>query len=102
MAYGKALEFLVKDYAISRHPDKEHEISAMPLSRCIQAYVDGAKVQLLAERCAWLRNDETHYVRMHEDLDLSDLKKLLEGVIRSIEIDLLTDTAAEIPPKNHA
>ncbi len=102
MAYGKALEFLVKDYAISRHPDNAQEISAMLLGKCIQKYVDGAKIQILAERCAWLRNDEAHYIRKHEELDLADLKKLLEGVIRAIEIDLLTDAAAEIQPMNRA
>ena len=40
MAYRKALEFLVKDYAIFLHPDDKEAIIKAPLSQCINNYID--------------------------------------------------------------
>ncbi len=63
VGYRKALEFLIKDYCITRHPDKAEEIKGAWLATCIKNYVDDANTKLCAERAAWLGNDETHYVR---------------------------------------
>jgi hypothetical protein len=100
MAYGKALEFLLKDFAISQHPENEKEISAMLLGMCIQTHVDDIRIKTAASRCAWLRNDQTHYLVKHEDKDLQDMKKLLEAVIHWVGIALVTADAELIQPKN--
>ncbi|GAA5521505.1 hypothetical protein LQ318_07120 [Aliifodinibius salicampi] len=85
--YRKALEFLVKDFAVNENPDDEENIRKTYLSTCINNYIDDANIKSCAERAAWLGNDETHYTRKWEDKDLQDLKiliELTEGWIRNV------------------
>lgn len=89
--YRKALEFLIKDYCISRHPDKAQEIKGAWLATCINNYVDDANTKRCAERAVWLGNDETHYVRRWEDKDISDLKTLIRLTMAWIQNNLLTE-----------
>lgn len=89
MGIGKSLEFLVKDFAVKLHPDKEEEIKGKLLGRCIQEYIDDTKVKIVAEKATWLRNDETHYVRKWEDKDVQDLKNLIRVTVNFIESYLL-------------
>lgn len=90
VGYRKALEFLIKDYAISTHPDQKDLIERAHLSPCIRDYVDNPKVQLCAEKAAWIGNDETHYLRKWEDHDISDLKTLIRLTVIWIESEMLT------------
>lgn len=91
VGYRKALEFLIKDYCISRQPDKVEEIKRIPLAACIKTYVDDANTRLCAERAIWLGNDETHYVRIWEDKDIKDLKTLIRLTVAWIENRQLTE-----------
>ena len=79
MGYRKALEFLIKDYAIKLHPDDEETIKSTPLAKCIDSYIDNSRIKSLAKASAWLGNDETHYVRKHDDYDLESLKAFLKA-----------------------
>ena len=85
MGFGKAFEFLVKDYAIKRNPDDEGKIKKMFLGNCVKKYIDDERARSMAERAAWLRNDESHYVRTFEDKDIEDLKLLLRLVVNDVE-----------------
>lgn len=91
MGYRKALEFLVKDYATYKWPDKSDDIKSQSLTRVINNYLDTPKIKQCAERAAWLGNDESHYVRKHDSHDLKDLKNLLEltksWVLHEIQTD---------------
>ncbi|MCM1298199.1 MAG: hypothetical protein NC203_00535 [Firmicutes bacterium] len=49
MGYRKALEFLIKDYAIHFYPNKKEEIESSALMNCIKNYIDNTKIQTLAE-----------------------------------------------------
>jgi hypothetical protein len=86
----KALEFLIKDFAVSQHPDKADAIRGTPLASCIKNYISDANVLACAERAAWLGNDETHYVRKWETKDVADLKRLVRLTMNWIENTLLT------------
>ncbi len=86
----KALEYLVKDYAISQNTEKEAEIKAAFLGVCINNYVSDTNVKECSKRAAWLGNDETHYVRKWEDKDIKDLKLLIKLTVNWIENALLT------------
>lgn len=88
--YRKALEFLIKDYCISKHKDKERNIKEMFLQKCINTYIDDPRIKGCAERAAWLGNDETHYIRRWGNKDLSDLKTLIRLTINWIENESLT------------
>ena len=52
---------------------------------CIKEYVDNDNIKKVAERAAWLGNDETHYVRKWEEKDVQDLKGLIRLTIWWIE-----------------
>lgn len=86
----KALEFLIKDFAIFQNPDDEEEIKSIFLGTCIKNYIDDPKIESSAKRATWLGNDETHYVRKWEDKDINDLKILIKLTVNWIESFLLT------------
>lgn len=88
IGYRKALEFLVKDYAISQHPDKKAEIESSFLGKCIDNYIDNSKIKTLAKASTWIGNDETHYIRKHESYNLQDLKRFLTATVAYIESEL--------------
>lgn len=91
VGYRKALEYLIKDYAIHKNPDNEEDIKASFLGNCIANHVDDANVQACARRAAWLGNDETHYVRKWEEKDINDLKTLIQLTEAWILNNLLTE-----------
>ena len=99
MGYRKALEFLIKDYAIYRHPDDVEGVKSKPLSQCISDYIDSSKIRELAKASAWLGNDETHYERKHPEYDLQNLKAFINALIHFIESELLVDSAHELLSK---
>ena len=76
VGYRKALEFLIKDYAIQ---DKDEQtvkkIKKKLLMQCIDDHVDDAMVKAVAKRAVWLWNDETHYVRKWEEKRCSSFEK---------------------------
>lgn len=86
----KALEFLVKDFAVNQHPGKEVEIRKLFIGQCIEEYIQDANVKACAKRAAWLGNDETHYTRKWEDKDINDLKLLTKLTVNWIENVVLT------------
>jgi len=88
--YRKALEFLIKDYAISRQPEKAEDIKHKLLGTVINEYVADTRIKSTAKRAAWLGNDETHYYKKWANQDLGDLKTLIEPTIRWIESEEMT------------
>ena len=80
----KALEFLAKDFAISKRPADEDEIKRRFLGDVIKEYIDDTRVKSLAERAVWLGNDETHYVRKWEDKDITHLHSLVRLTVNAI------------------
>lgn len=88
MGYRKALEFLVKDFAIYMHPEDQTSIKSQPLSQCIDKYMDNIKIKNLSKATTWLCNDEVHYEKRHEEYSLSELKTFLNAVVTAIELEL--------------
>jgi len=91
VGYRKALEFLIKDYCILKHPSEAEKIKSIFLGTCIKSYVDDANLKDCAELATWLGNDETHYLRRWEDKDIKDLKALLRLTMAWIQTNLLTE-----------
>ncbi len=98
MGYRKAVEFLLKDYAIYRDPDSEEEIKSKLLGRCISDHINDGRIKDVAKRAVWLGNDETHYVRRWEDKDISDLKKLIDITVHWIEMEMLSEDYLDAMP----
>jgi hypothetical protein len=95
----KALEFLIKDFAVHQHPNDAEKIKAMQLSPCINEYATDPNVKECAKRAVWLGNDETHYIRKWENRDISDLKLLVRLTTNWVDNVLLTQKyVAEMNP----
>lgn len=91
VGYRKALEFLVKDYCVTKSPSKEDDVKKRPLAQVIENYVDNENVKQCAKRAVWLGNDETHYVRTWVDKDIKDLKLLIKLTVGWIEHAIITE-----------
>ena len=96
MGYRKAAEFLIKDYAIHIVPNAADEIKELPLSACIKKYIDDTRLVTLAERVAWLGNDEAHYVRKHADYNVEDMKIFIEAFLHFTSMVLAVEKAESI------
>lgn len=88
MGYRKALEFLIKDYALSLNPNDKEDISKKPLSKCITDHLDSADLKALAIASAWIGNEETHYVRTMTNYGLEDLKTFINAAVSFIDMKL--------------
>mgnify|MGYP000017651193 CR=1 FL=1 len=91
VGYRKSLEFLLKDYSISRNPNEEEAIKSMFLGKCISSFIGDKRIKECARRAIWLGNDETHYVRLWEDKDIKDLKILIELTLNWILLEVQTE-----------
>lgn len=98
IGYRKAIEFLVKDFAIHLHPEDPDAIKRKPLARCIEEYIDNPQIKLLASRAVWIGNDETHYIRKQEDRDIEDMKKFINAMVYFVGMYLIAEDAASISP----
>jgi hypothetical protein len=89
--YRKALEFIVKDYAIKYNNETESaKIRTMPLSQVIETYLKSSKLKDIAKRATWLGNDEVHYEKKWKNENLETLKKAITISIRDIENEVET------------
>lgn len=101
VGYRKSAEFLIKDYAIRKSSDKEEEIKKMLLGQVISTYlVDFPKIQTLAKAVSWIGNDETHYIRKHDDKDIQDLKNFILATAQFIAADYDVESALEFTSSN--
>lgn len=96
--YRKALEFLVKDYLCHIHPEDTEKIQSELLGASINR-IESTRIKTLAQRSTWIGNDETHYVRKHEDLGLSEMKRFITAMLSYIESELAFEAAERIARK---
>ena len=80
IGYRKALEFLVKDYTIHENPSDKEQIESELLAQSIKR-IDNSNIQILASRAVWIGNDETHYIRKHENLDIEHMKRFIRSLL---------------------
>ncbi|WP_196957112.1 DUF4145 domain-containing protein [Hymenobacter guriensis] len=86
LGYRKALEFLVKDYLIRESPEDAETIKQTFLGQCITRLKDD-RIRAAVERAVWLGNDEAHYVRRWQDMDVSDLKRIIGLVLAHLHLE---------------
>lgn len=97
--YRKALEFLVKDFAILSFPDDAAAIADAELRTVLSRWVHNRKISSMAARAAWLGNDQTHYVRRWQDKDMEDLKALLRVVVNWVLLETETSNFMATMPR---
>ena len=104
--FRRALEFLVKDYAISIAPadntELRQKIARTLLGLCIRDYLPNGSIQEVAKRAAWLGNDETHYYRTWTKHDTSDLKALIQLTVKWIDFTMEVDHYISVMPKGRS
>lgn len=96
--YRKSLEFLVKDYLCHIHPEEENKIKTEFLGNSISR-IENIRIKTLASRCAWIGNDETHYVKKHDDRGTDDIKRFINAMLHYIESELAFEEAESIEHK---
>ena len=84
MGYRKAIEYLIKDWAIQTKPGDKEKIQASWFGKVIGDYFTGDLKGIL-ERATWLGNDQAHYIKLFQEYDISVLKELI-GLIM-VELD---------------
>ena len=99
MGLRKALEFLIKDFAISENPKNKEDIKKAFLGAVIERYISDTNVKACATRATWLGNDETHYVKKWESKDIQDLRMLVTLTVAWIQSHLLTKQYLAQMPK---
>lgn len=82
MGYRKALEYLVKHYAIERNEELKDDIAQEKLIQTIKRL--DTRLATLATAAAWLGNDQTHIVKKHPDHDLAQLKAFIAALCQFI------------------
>ena len=95
IGYRKAIEYLVKDYLCHIDPDNEETIKSEFLGNSLKR-INDPRIKTLAERSVWIGNDETHYVRKHEDLDVNDMKRFIIAMVRYVDAELAFEDAESI------
>lgn len=93
LGYRKALEFLIKDFAIYNNPDKAEEIKLTWMMKCLKDYIDNDKIKTLAEKSEWIGNDEAHYVKIQDNRDINDMKNFIDALVYFISMSLIVDDA---------
>ena len=93
MGYRKALEFLVKDYAIFLNQEDEDKIKNASLSSCINNYIDNIKIRHLSLASTWLGNDETHYIKKSQDYNIITF---IDATVSFIDSDLAAIKAEKL------
>lgn len=96
MIYRKALEFLIKDYAISQKPNDIKSVENMPLKQCIDKYFEDEQLKLALTGACYLGNDEVHYVKKHKDMGVEDLKILIDMSVHFIQMKELLKKYKEV------
>lgn len=99
--YRKALEFLIKDYLISKNSENAEEIKKEQLGNVIKNRVEHTQLKEVSKRATWLGNDETHYERRWGDKELKDLKVLIDLAVRWIETEKMSEEYINNMPENN-
>ena len=76
---------MVKDWAIQKKPEDRDKILKSWLGEVTKSYFDG-EIKGILERATWLGNDQSHYLKVFEEYNLSHLKELIDLVL--VEMDL--------------
>lgn len=96
IGYRKALEFLVKDYSIHKHPEDEAKIARIRLKECIDTYIESKQIRILAEVSSFIGNDETHFVKKDDWGTITEMKGFIHAITLYIAAELKVEAVTEL------
>lgn len=89
LGYRKSFEILVKDYLIKQHPDdRDTIVDCRSLKRCIDKYLTNENAHTFALASAYLGNDEAHYLKIHTEYGIEELKSNIINFVAYIELEI--------------
>ena len=86
VGYRKALEFLIKQYAIYNDIENTLIIEKEPLQSTANR-IKNEHLRNIATKSIWIGNDFTHYIRKHNQSDISDMKDFIDTLVRWIAVE---------------
>ncbi|WP_295163383.1 hypothetical protein [Selenomonas sp. F0473] len=95
MGYRKAVEFLVKDYLIQKHPDEKENIKKEPLSQSIDR-IKNQSIKDLSKASTWLGNDQTHYTAKHLNYHIEHLRGFIRALCHHILMEQEVSSAQKL------
>ncbi|UTY39421.1 hypothetical protein NMU03_00885 [Allocoprobacillus halotolerans] len=102
LAFRKAFEILVKDYAayLNKNIDKQ-EILKLTLKQTIDKYFKSSEFEPIFRKISWLGNDHSHTFNKHDDYNVNDLKRFIHACISKIISQLDLEELNNIESKNN-
>lgn len=101
MGLRKALEALIKEYALQKFPLEEKHIKNEFLSATVKR-IKNEHIQILARKISWLCNDQVHYSYIkHPEYGLSDIKDFIKALCYFILMEKIFEKANTISNKNN-
>ena len=102
IAFRKAFEVLVKDYAayLNRDVDKQ-KILKLSLKQTIDKYFNNSDFQSIFQKISWLGNDHSHTFNKHEEYNVNDLKRFINACVSKIISQLDLQELEQIESKNN-
>ena len=101
IGYRKSIEFLIKEYVIHQNPASTDDVKSKFLGKVIKENLsEFPKIQTLATAAVWIGNDETHFVRVHDDKDIQDMKDFLTAAALFISAELKVEEAIEFTSRS--
>lgn len=88
IGFRKALECLVKDYAIKELHEEKELVAQKKLHKAISDYLDSSLIST-ADVVRILGNDYAHYERRYDEHDFEVLKEYMEIFIHLVETKLM-------------
>lgn len=77
--FRRALENLVKQYALQAFPENETTIRRETLMQTIYR-IDNPRILILAKALTWLGNDQTHQEVKHPEYKVEDMKAFIKAL----------------------
>lgn len=104
LAYRRAVEFLIRDFACYLNPEKRDEIlndnnfsnvicNRIPNKACFY------DIKEISKRAWWIGSDYAHYNKKYEENDIEDIKKMIDIIVSNIEAYIKTEKYKQIPKK---
>lgn len=95
LGYRKSIEYLLKDYLCRQDPSNSDAIKSEFLGKAI-GRIKEVRIKTLTERAVWIGNDEAHYVRKHQKLDIDDMKRFIDALLHYVASELTFEEALAI------
>lgn len=87
LGYRKALEILVKDYAIGKDPINKDRINNKSLNACVLEYIETEILRDFVIQASFLADQEVHYKSSWDDNAVRELKIMTDLIVQRLRFE---------------